>query len=209
MSSAAGPSQAGSLVASVVDSAGAVTLKPCQVVPWLVPAASGAVSVDVEAASEEETEVASVAVLIDAAEASEAVTADSADHQTPRVGRAAADMTVTVETMETAAAAADTVDATTTEDTAAEAATAEAEATVLVPGATPCRLAKGTAIETEVETVETATETETGIVTAATAATTAATTRGNGHTKEDQATKANANCAATDDKTPLVLWWVS
>lgn len=159
-----------------------------------------------EAASGEETEVASVAVSIVAAEASEAVTVDLADHQTRRADRVA-DTTATVETtVETAgAAAADTVDATTTEDTAAEA--ASAEAIDPAPGVTPCRLVKGTAeTETEVETVveivaEIETETETAIVTA----TTAVTTRGNEHTKEDQATKVNANCAATDDKTTARL----
>lgn len=163
---------------------------------------------DVEAASEEEIEVASVAVSIVAAEASEAVTVDLADHQTRRADRVA-DTTVTVETtVETAAAAAavaDTVDATTTEDTAAEA--AFAEVIDPAPGVTPCRLVKGTAeTETEVEIVvetvaEIETETETGIVTAATTVT----TRGNDHTKEDQATKVNANCAATDDKTTARL----
>lgn len=199
MSSVAAPSQAGSLVASAVDLAGVVTPKPCQVVPWPVRVASGVASVDVEAASEEETEVAFVAVSIVAAEASEAVTVDSADHQTRRADRVA-DMTVTAETtveVETAGAAADTVDAMTTGDTAAEVATVEAIDPALE--ATPCRLVKGTAeTETEVETAaEIETETETDIVTA----TTAATTPENDHTKEDQATKANANCAATDDKT--------
>lgn len=210
MSSVAVPSQAGSPVASAVGLAGAVTRKPCQVVLWPVPGASGAASVDVEAASEEETEVAFVAVSIVAAEASEAVTVDSADHQMRRADRVA-DMTVTAETtveVETvgAAAAADTVDATTTEDTAVE----EASVEVIDPAleATPCRLVKGTAeTETGVETVaetaaETAAEIETETETAdIVTATTAATTRGNDHTKEDQATKANANCAATDDKT--------
>lgn len=205
MSSVAVPSQAGSPVASAVDLAGAVTRKPCQVVPWPVPGASGAASVDVEAASEEETEVAFVAVSIVAAEASEAVTVDSADHQMRRADRVA-DMTVTAETtveVETVgAAAADTVDATTTEDTAVEEASVEAIDPALE--ATPCRLAKGTAeTETGVETAaETAAEIETETETAdIVTATTAATTRGNDHTKEDQATKANANCAATDDKT--------
>lgn len=204
MSSAAVPSQAGSLVASAVDLEGAVILKLCQVVPWLVPAASAAGSVEAVVASEEETEVASVAVSIAAAEALEAVTADSVGHQTRQADRAAADMvTVTVETTETVGAAADTADATTTEDTAAEAATAEVIGPA--PGATPCRSANGTE-ETGEETgteVEIAieTETETGIV----AATTTVTTRGNDPTKEGQATKVNANCAATDDKTAARL----
>ena len=211
MSSAAVPSQAGSLVASAVDLAGAVTPKPCQVVPWPVPAVSGAASVDVEAASEVETEVASEAVSIVAAEASEAVTVDSADHQMRRAGPAA-DTTATAETTVVTAAvvaviaavvaAADMVDAMTIEDTAVEA--AFAEVIDPAPEATPCRLVKGTAeIETEVETAAEIeeTETETGIV----IATTAATTRGNDHTREDQATRANANCAATDDKTTARL----
>lgn len=208
-SSVAVPSQAGSLVASAVDLAGVVTRKPCQVVPWPVPVASGAASVvDVEAASEEETEVAFVAVSIVAAEASEAVTVDLADHQMRQADRVAG-LTVTAETtaeVETVGAAADTVDATTTEDTAAEEASVEAIDPAL--GATPCRLVKGTAeTETEVEiaaetAAETAAEIETETETAdIVTATTAATTRGNDHTKEDQATKANANCAATDDKT--------
>lgn len=200
MSSVAVPSQAGSLVDLAVDLAGVVILRLCQVAPWPVPVASEVASVDVEAASEEETEVASVAVSIVAAEASEAVTVDSADHQTRRADRVA-DMTVTAETtveVETAGAAADTVDATTTEDTAAEEATVEATDPAL--GATPCHLVKGTAeTGTEVETAA-ATETETETADIVTA-TTAATTRENDHTKEDQATKANANCAATDDKT--------
>lgn len=199
MLSAAVPSQAGSLVASAVDLVGAVTPKPCQAVPWPARAVSGVASVDVEAVSGEETEVASAAVSIVAAGASEAVTVDSVDRQTRRADLVV-DMTVTAEIMvevETAGAAADTVDATTTEDTAAGAATAEVIGPA--PEATPCRLAKGTAeTETEAETAaETETETETDIATA----TTAVTTRANGHTKEDQATKANANCAATDDKT--------
>jgi hypothetical protein len=155
--------------------------------------------------SEEETEVAFVAVSIVAVEALEAVTVASAGHQTRRADRVA-DSIVTVETSETAgAAAAGTVDATTTEDTAEAAEAASAAAIGPAPGATPCRLVKGTAeTETEVETAETAEteeieeiETETGIV----AATTTVTTRGNGPTKAGQATKVNANCAATDDKT--------
>lgn len=205
MSSAAVPFQAGSLVASEVASEGAVILKLCQVVPWPVPAASAAGSVEAVAASEEETEVASVAVSIAAAEASEAVTADSVGHQTRQADRAAADMvTVIVEITETVGAAvADTADATTTEDTAAEAATAEVIGPA--PGATPCRSANGTEetgeeTGTEVE-IATETETETGIV----AATTTVTTRGNDPTKEGQATKVNANCAATDDKTAARL----
>ncbi|KAK7711774.1 hypothetical protein SLS63_012556 [Diaporthe eres] len=104
--------------------------------------------------------------------------------------------------VETVGEVADTVDATTTEDTAAEEASVEAIDPAL--GATPCRLVKGTAeTETEVEiAAETAAEIETETETAdIVTATTAATTRGNDHTKEDQATKANANCAATDDKT--------
>lgn len=205
MSSVAVPSQAGSLVASAVDLAGVVTRKPCQVVPWPVPVASGAAFVvDVEAASEEETEVAFAAVSIVAAEASEAVTVDSADHQMRQADRVAG-LTVIAETtveVETVGEVADTVDATTTEDTAAEEASVEAIDPAL--GATPCRLVKGTAeTETEVEiAAETAAEIETETETAdIVTATTAATTRGNDHTKEDQATKANANCAATDDKT--------
>lgn len=199
MLSAAVPSQAGSLVASAVDLADAVTPKPCQVVPWPDRAVSEVASVDVEAASGGETEVASAAVSIVAAGASEAVIVDSVDRQTRRAGLVV-DMTVTAETtveVETVGAAADTVDATTTEDTAAEAATAEVIGPA--PEATPCRLAKGTAeTETEAETeAEIEIETETDIATA----TMAVTTRANGHTKEDQATKANANCAATDDKT--------
>jgi hypothetical protein len=205
MSSVAVPSMAGSPVASVADSEGAVTLKLCRVAPWLAPAASGAGSVEVVVVSgEEETEVASVAVSIVAEEALEAVIVASEGHQPLQADRAAG-TTVTVETMETAeaAAAADTVDATTTEDTAAEAATAEAIGPA--PEATPCRSARGTA-ETGTEVaiaiaIVTETEIETGIV----AATTTATTRGNDPTKEGQATKVNANCAATDDKTPIRL----
>lgn len=205
MSSVAVPSQAGSLVALVVDLAGVVTLKPCLVVPWPAPVASEAAFVDVEVASGEEIVVASVAVSIVVAEASEAATADSADHRTRQADRAA-DMTVTAETtVETAGVAADTVDATTTEDTAAEAATAEVIDPA--PEATPCPSVRGTAetgtgAETVAETVaEIETETETDIA----VATTTVTTRANGHTKEDQATKANANCAATDDKTTARL----
>lgn len=207
MSSAAVPSQAGSPVASAVDLEDAVTPRPCQVVPWPVPAASAAGSVGVVVASEEETEVVSVAVSIAAAEALEAVTADSADHQTRQADRAAADMvTVTVEiTVTVGAAAADTVDATTTEDTAAEAEAATAEVIGPAPGATPCRSANDTGEtgeETETEgEIAIETEIETGIV----AATTTVTTRGNDPTKEGQATKVNANCAATDDKTAARL----
>lgn len=202
MSSVAVPSQAGSHVALAVDSAGVVTLKPCRVVPWPVPVGSEAGFVDVEAASEEEIAAASVVVSIVAAEASEVVTADSADHRTRRADRVA-DMTVTAETtVEIAAvAAADTADVTTTEEAAAEADTVEVIDPA--PEAMPCPSVKGTAeTETGVETVaETEIETETDIV----PATTTVTTRGNGHTKEDQATKANANCAATDDKTTARL----
>lgn len=196
-SSAAVPSQAGSLVASVVDSEGADTPKPCQVVPWPVLAASGAVSAEAEVASEEEIEVASVAVSTVAVEALEAATAASADHQTHLADRAAADMTVIAEITEIAEAVADTVDATTTEDTAAAEAATE-EVTGPAPEAMPCRSAKGTAeTETEAATAEIETATETGIA----AATTTVTTRASGPTKEGQATKVNANCAATDDKT--------
>lgn len=205
MSSVAVPSQAGSHVVSAVDLAGVVTPKPCRVVLWPVPVDSEAAFVDGEAASEEEIAVASVVVSIVAVEASEAVTADSADHRTRRADRAA-DMTVTAETtVETAGVAADTVDATTTEDTAAEAATAEVIDPA--PEATPCPSVRGmaetgTGAETVAETVaEIETETETDIA----VATTTVTTRANGHTKEDQATKANANCAATDDKTTARL----
>lgn len=201
MSSVAVPSQAGSHVALAVDLAGVVTPKPCPVVPWPVPVDSEAAFVDVEAASEEEIVVASVVVSIVAAEASEAGTAVSADHRTRRADQVAG-MIVTAETMvETAGAAADTVDATTTEDTAVEADTVEVIDPA--PEAMPCPSVKGTAeTETGVETVvEIETETETDIV----PATTTVTTRGNGHTREDQATKANANCAATDDKTTARL----
>lgn len=200
MSSAAVPSQAGSLVASAVDLEGVVTPKLCQVVLWPVPVASAAGSVEVVVASEEETEVASVAVSIAAVEALEVVTVDLVGHQTRQADRAADMVTVTVEITETVgAAAADTVDATTTEDTAAEAATAEVIGPA--PGATPCRSGNDTEeTETEVE-IAIGTETETGIV----AATTTVTTRGNDPTKEGQATKVNANCAATDDKTAARL----
>lgn len=201
MSNAAVPFQAGSHVASEADLADVVILKLCQVVLWPVQVASEAASVEVEAASEEEIEVASVAVSIVAVEASEAVTADSADHQTRQADRVADMATATAETTVETVAAADMADATTTEDTAAEAATVEAIDPA--PEAMPCRLVRGTAeTETEVATAaEIVTETEADIATAITSVT----TRGNGHTKEAQATKANANCAATDDKTTARL----